>query len=61
MVIVPDSVSPMREQRKGDYLVTKTVDTVVIGAGQAGLSISYYLTQQGRDHIVLEKSRVGES
>jgi putative flavoprotein involved in K+ transport len=51
----------MRGQRKGDYLVTKTIDTVVIGAGQAGLSISYYLTQQGRDHIVLEKSRVGES
>jgi putative flavoprotein involved in K+ transport len=36
-------------------------DTVVIGAGQAGLAASYYLTQQGRDHVVLEKSRVGES
>ena len=41
--------------------MTKTIDTVVIGAGQAGLSMSYYLTQQYRDHIVLEKSRVGES
>jgi putative flavoprotein involved in K+ transport len=31
-------------------------DVLVIGAGQAGLSISYYLTQQGRQHIVLEKA-----
>jgi hypothetical protein len=26
------------------------------GAGQAGLSVSYYLTKQARDHIVLEQS-----
>ncbi len=32
------------------------VDIVVIGAGQAGLSISYYLTQQGRDHLILEQA-----
>lgn len=36
-------------------------DTVIIGAGQAGLAASYYLTQQGRDHIILEKHRIGES
>ncbi len=29
---------------------------IVIGAGQAGLSMSYCLKQQGIDHIVLEKS-----
>lgn len=32
------------------------VDVIVIGAGQAGLSLSYYLTQQGRPHILLEKA-----
>lgn len=41
--------------------MTEHVDTVVIGAGQAGLAISYYLTQQNRDHIVLEKKRIGEA
>jgi len=31
----------------------------VIGAGQAGLSISWYLKQSGIDHVVLEKHRAG--
>jgi len=30
------------------------VDTVVIGAGQAGLTMSWYLRQAGRDHLVLD-------
>ena len=33
----------------------------VIGAGQAGLSVSWYLTQSGIDHIVLEKERAGHA
>jgi putative flavoprotein involved in K+ transport len=32
------------------------VETVVVGAGQAGLSTSYYLKQAGNEHVVLEKS-----
>ena len=32
------------------------VDTIIVGGGQAGLSVSYYLTRQGRDHLVLEQS-----
>jgi putative flavoprotein involved in K+ transport len=34
----------------------KSIETVIIGAGQAGLSTSYYLTQLGQDHIVLEQA-----
>jgi putative flavoprotein involved in K+ transport len=35
-------------------------DTAVIGAGQAGLTMSHYLSAAGRDHVVLEaRSRVG--
>jgi putative flavoprotein involved in K+ transport len=41
--------------------MTKRFDTVIIGGGQAGLSTSYCLTQQGREHVVLEKDRVGEA
>jgi len=32
------------------------VQTIIICGGQAGLSLSYYLTRQGRDHVVLEQS-----
>jgi putative flavoprotein involved in K+ transport len=35
-------------------------DIVVIGGGQAGLAMSYCLSQHGREHIVLERSRVAE-
>ena len=31
-------------------------DTIIVGGGQAGLAVSYYLTQQGRSHLVLEQS-----
>lgn len=35
-------------------------DTVIIGAGQAGLAMSAALQQRGREHVVLERQRVGE-
>jgi putative flavoprotein involved in K+ transport len=35
-------------------------DIVVIGAGQAGLAMSYCLRQHGREHVLLERSRVAE-
>jgi cation diffusion facilitator CzcD-associated flavoprotein CzcO len=41
--------------------VAEQYDTVVIGAGQAGLAASYHLTQRGRDHVVLERAKVGET
>ena len=36
-------------------------NVIIIGAGQAGLGVSYYLKQSGVGHIVLERSRIGES
>src|SRR6478736_6551331 len=36
------------------------IDTVVLGAGQAGLALSRLLTEAGHDHVVLERGRVGE-
>ncbi|HEU0239677.1 MAG TPA: NAD(P)-binding domain-containing protein [Micromonosporaceae bacterium] len=35
-------------------------DTVIIGAGHAGLAMSRCLTDRGRDHVVLERGSVGE-
>jgi putative flavoprotein involved in K+ transport len=36
------------------------IDTLIIGAGQAGLALSRLLTAAGHDHVVLERGRVGE-
>ena len=36
-------------------------ETIVIGGGQAGLSVSYHLTQRGREHVVLERGSVAET
>ena len=32
------------------------IETIIVGGGQAGLALSYYLTQRGREHIVLERA-----
>jgi putative flavoprotein involved in K+ transport len=32
------------------------IETIIIGAGQAGLSLSYFLTQANHEHVVFEKS-----
>lgn len=39
----------------------KELDAVVVGAGQAGLGLSYYLTRDRLQHIVLERGRIGET
>lgn len=37
------------------------VETIVIGAGQAGLAASYWLTKTGVDHVVIERGRIAEA
>jgi putative flavoprotein involved in K+ transport len=37
-----------------------TINTIIIGAGQAGLALSRCLTDRGHDHLVLERGRVAE-
>jgi len=47
----------------GGNCATECVDTVVIGGGQAGLSVGYHLTRRGhRNFVILEgRPRVGDS
>jgi putative flavoprotein involved in K+ transport len=41
--------------------VVRSIDTLVVGGGQAGLASSHSLARRGVDHVVLEARRVGES
>jgi len=36
-------------------------DVIIVGGGQAGLSVSYNLQKQGINHIIFEKNRIGHS
>jgi putative flavoprotein involved in K+ transport len=36
-------------------------DVVIIGAGQAGLSLSHELSRMNREHIILERGRTGQT
>src|SRR6516225_3217993 len=37
-------------------MTTRQMETVIVGGGQAGLALSYYLKQEGREHVVLERA-----
>lgn len=40
----------------------ETVETVVIGGGQAGLAVGYHLSQRGLPHVILDESdRIGDA
>jgi putative flavoprotein involved in K+ transport len=41
-------------------MTTETTDTVIVGAGQAGVALSEHLTRLGVPHLVLERDRVAE-
>lgn len=46
----------------GGAVDTAAVDTVIIGAGQSGLALGYYLAQQHRDFVILDAgTRVGDA
>jgi putative flavoprotein involved in K+ transport len=50
-------------ERERRWFLTGTiehVETVIIGGGHAGLTMSYSLSQLGREHVILERGRVGE-
>lgn len=35
--------------------MVRSIETVIVGGGQAGLATSYYLSRLGREHVILEK------
>src|SRR5689334_13034467 len=45
---------------KEAYMGTEHVETLIIGGGQAGLTMSHMLSRHGRPHLVLERGRIAE-
>lgn len=41
-------------------MTVEKFDTVVVGAGQAGIAMSEHLRDQGISHVVLERKRIAE-
>ena len=37
-------------------MLSHNIDSVIVGGGQAGLAISYYLNREERKHVVLERA-----
>ena len=46
---------------KGGVQAQKLIDTIIIGAGHAGLAVSYCLTERSIDHMVIERGEVANS
>ena len=56
--------SSMRNPVRGDRAknrveMSQNIDTIVVGGGQAGLSVSWHLKQVGREHLVLDRAKIG--
>ena len=54
-----DDLANRRQRQTGEV---ESFDTVVIGGGQAGLSVGYYLAKHGRPFVILDANeRTGDS
>ena len=50
------------DSRPGGAPPVETFETIVIGGGQAGLSVGYYLKKLGRSFVILDANeRIGGS
>lgn len=59
---VPTQVGPVSSRTWEDQnLSVETIDTLVVGAGQAGIALSEHLGNRGVPHLILEKNRVAEA
>jgi putative flavoprotein involved in K+ transport len=51
-----------RERRHGPEAGPERFETVIIGGGQAGLSVGYHLAKRGRPFVILDaNNRIGDS
>ena len=58
---MPTKAHAQETDMRGSY-EPERVETIIIGAGQAGLSVGYHLARRGRQFLILEANeRVGDS
>ncbi len=50
----------MPQQNKGSDVTVETIETLIVGGGQAGLAMSEQLSKRGLPHLVLERYRIAE-
>ena len=48
-------------QMRQEGIIETTTDTLVVGAGQAGVAMSEHLSTHGVPHLVLESKRIAEA
>jgi putative flavoprotein involved in K+ transport len=51
----------MADSSMAEHPIDPHYPVIIVGGGQAGLSMSYCLKERGIDHIVFEKHRLGEA
>jgi putative flavoprotein involved in K+ transport len=55
-------LNPFAAEKDADMTVgTIEIDTLVVGAGQAGIAMSEHLSKLGVPHLVLERNRIAEA
>ena len=40
--------------------MAELIETIIVGGGQSGLAMSYWLRQLGREHLILERGRIAD-
>ena len=60
MSLKPGANEIVERAGMSSIMPTEKVDTLVIGAGQAGIAMSEHLSACGIEHVVLEKTRIAE-
>ena len=55
-----ESIRRRADTRLSSMAGSKRTGTIVVGAGQAGLALSLYLSRAGHSHLLIERGRIGE-